>query len=155
MRIEDDFGRSGKLQRHQSSRGSLISSKFSIPPPILDFSPEPVDTFQRMQRDGLAPEDLIQTIQSWAYAHAEEVDKVAISYSVRRYSLSVLLVALSESLVRKMYQETKEIAGLFGPHAPLVYVLGPNQRESLLFATPGSIEIQSSYRIKGSVLPGR
>ncbi len=66
--------------------------------------------------------------------HAETVDRVALGYAAGKYFLVVLLAGLSEELVAETYARRSELTKFFKPHQPMIYVLGPNQTDSLLLS---------------------
>jgi len=87
-----------------------------------------------MAKDGLPFGEIVLNIRKWLRAWAEEVDKIAISYTGGKYSVGILLAELTEEHTGRVCAAVRDLAKGFGGLRPITYVLGPNQKESSLLS---------------------
>lgn len=91
----------------------------------------PNDLLQQTQGDELSLPAISTALRRWALQQ-EDVEKVAIGYIGRQYSVAVLLDNLQLERISRLYSELEHVWQKFGEYTPLLYPLGPAQRDSLL-----------------------
>lgn len=100
--------------------------------PMLDLIPC-VDVIPQMQRDNIDVDEVKSFMLDWSQSHPE-VERVVVWYRAGRYSILILTNTLSKQLIGELQVGAAPVRSLFGQSAALISVLGPEQKESSLFA---------------------
>jgi len=91
----------------------------------------PNDLLEQTRRDELSLPAISVVLRRWALQQ-EDVEKVAVGYVGARYSIAILFRELQFERIASLYTELDHVFGRFGEYVPLLYPLGPTQRDSLL-----------------------
>lgn len=102
---------------------------------ILGLSYVMNDTPKKMKSDGLSLEQITSDLKKFIRLKADFVDLITITYTKDRYGVNVLLAELSEPGVRDVYNEIYKYCRGFKDNSFIVNVLGPQQKDSLLFTS--------------------
>lgn len=94
------------------------------------------DLQQQMHQDALSLPAISVGLRRWALQQ-EDVEKVAIGYIGANYSIAILFDKLEPERMSHLYIELEHIWSKFGEFTPLLYPLGPTQRESILLNSVG------------------
>jgi hypothetical protein len=91
----------------------------------------PNDLLEQTRRDELSLPAISVVLRRWALQQ-EDVETVAVGYVGARYSIAILFTELQVERIASLYTELDHVFGKFGDCVPLLYPLGPTQRDSLL-----------------------
>jgi len=89
------------------------------------------DLFQQTRGDELSLPAISTALRRWA-SQQDDVEKVAVGYIGKQYTVAILLERLQLERVSLLYAELEHIWWKFDEHTPLLYPLGPAQRNSLM-----------------------
>ena len=89
------------------------------------------DLNNQTRNDALSLPAISTALRRWALQQ-DDVEKVAVGYIGKQYTIAVLLHGLKLERISHLYSELQHIWQKFGEYTPVLYPLGPAQRHSLL-----------------------
>ena len=111
--------------------GEPILYEITSSGPCRDIIREHIDIRGQMEADELSP----LRVQAWLdqFLRREPlVERVAVAYAGGRYCVTVLASLLTKPLIVSLQAGVAGIRSLFGNLGPLVYILGPDDRDAEL-----------------------
>lgn len=114
-----------------------------LKPPNLGMFAQRFDLRLQMDTDGLSLSEIADRLRPCAESH-RDVEKVTIHYTGRRYSVVVLLRELHDERLPEIYDTFEETCREYGPQAPVVTVLGPQQRDCFALSAVDSYMVYSN-----------
>ena len=95
-----------------------------LQPPNLGMFAEPFDLHLQMDADKLSLSEVAGRLRRCAECH-DDVEKVSIHYTGRRYSVVVVLRELRQERLSEIYDSFEQTCHEYGTHRPIITVLGP------------------------------
>jgi hypothetical protein len=89
------------------------------------------DLNHQTRNDALSLPVISTALRRWALQQ-DDVEKVAFGYIGKQYIVAVLLHRLQLERIAYLYSELQHIWQKFGEYTPVLYPLGPAQRNSLM-----------------------
>ena len=102
------------------------------------------DLLQQTRGDDLSLPAISTALRRWALQQ-DDVEKVAVGYIGTQYSIAVLLDNLQLERISSLYSELEHVWRKFGEYTPLLYPLGPAQRDSLLLNSADCYVVYPAY----------
>lgn len=99
-----------------------------LKPPNLGMFAEPFDLRLQMDVDELSLSEIAERLRQCAESH-DDVDKVSLHYTGRRYSVVVVLRELRDERLPEIYDSFEQMCQEYGAQRPIINVLGPKQRD--------------------------
>lgn len=114
-----------------------------LKPPNLGVFAEPFDLRLQMDADNLSLSEIAGRLRRCAECH-DDVEKVSIHYTGRRYSVVVVLRELCEKRLSEIYESFEQTCQEYGVHRPITTVLGPQQRDCFAISAVDSYSVYPS-----------
>lgn len=121
-------GQTGRVRFFFEEEDRLWCYEAGLNPPQSGICAKLSDIESQMERDNLSMEEIADTLGRCARLHPD-IEKVSIHHAGNQYSVVVILRGLSESGVADAYDRFEQACAVYGPHRPIVTVLGPQQRD--------------------------
>jgi len=121
----------GSWQEEFGNSFSPVDDGRNVPRGVFTGLCEAHSLQQQMHHDVLSLPAISTALRRWALQQ-EDVEKVAIGYIGAAYSVAILLSKLELERISRLYVELEHVRSKFGEFAPLLYPLGPAQRDSFL-----------------------
>lgn len=89
-----------------------------------------------MANDGIAAHQISAFLHEWLQEQLI-VETVAIDFIGSHYTIAILATSLSRQIMMDLQMSIDQIRSCFRMPGPVITVLGPNQRDSLLLVRAG------------------
>jgi len=116
----------------------------TLPGPLSDAVLLPVEIEKVASRDRVPLRRLAVTLRRWAKTQPD-VLRMALNCSGKRYCLAVMLAAPNDERLAEVREQLSEALELLPSLASCLYILSPEQEDSLLFRSADTYTIHVNY----------
>ena len=115
--------------------GEPVLYEISMSAPCSDLFLDHVDLRAQAKRDKLSLPVIRTRLRGWI-RQEPDVDQVAVTYRAGHYTVAILANPLTRKIMTCLQASFENVLDAFRDCDPLVYVLGPKQRDAAMLYSP-------------------
>jgi hypothetical protein len=123
--------------------GEPVLYEVTLNSPCSDLFMDRVDLCEQAKRDRLSLPAIKTRIRGWM-RDEPDVEKVGVTYGAGHYTVAILADPLNRTIMTCLQVSFEKVLDVFRRCDPLVWVVGPKQRDATMLYSPSCSIIRSA-----------